>query len=49
VSRKPRPTVSVTAKISPELADEFYKVVNSRYGGNISEALREGIKLLVKK
>ena len=48
MSRKPRPTVSVGAKISPELADELYGLAGSKYGGNVSEAVRMGIKLLIQ-
>lgn len=47
MSKRPRPTVTVTAKLSPDLADGFYKLVNGEFGGNLSEALREAIKLLI--
>ena len=47
MSKKPRPMVPVTAKIDPELAKPFYKVVNEEFGGNVSEAVREGIKALI--
>ena len=47
MSRKPRPTVSVGAKISPKLADKLYEFATSEFGGSISEAVREGIKLII--
>ena len=45
--KKPRATVTITAKLSPRLADIFYNIVNDVFGGNVSEAMREGIKLLI--
>ena len=47
MSKKPHPKVSVGAKISPKLADELYGLAGSEYGGNVSEAVREGIKLVI--
>ena len=47
--RKPRATVTITAKLSPELAEAFYEVVNSdEFDGNVSAAMRAAIKLLIK-
>ena len=47
MSKKPHPTVTITAKMSPRLADGLYNVVNEVFGGNVSEAMREAIKLLI--
>ena len=49
MSKKPRPIVPVTVKLSPRLAEEFYEIANSEFGGNISEAVREAIKLLISR
>ena len=49
MSKKPRPIVPVTVKLSPELADKFYEIANNEFGGNISEAVREAIKLLISR
>ena len=49
MSKKPRPIVPVTVKLSPKLADRFYEVANNEFGGNISEAVREAIKLLLSR
>jgi len=47
LSRKPHPAVSVGAKIAPKLADELYELATKEFGGNVSEAVREGIELLI--
>jgi len=47
LSRRPHPTVPVGAKISPELADELYEIATNEFGGNVSEAVREGVKLVI--
>jgi len=39
--------VTVTTELSPELAEEFYEVVNKKFGGDIDEAVSEGIRLLI--
>jgi metal-responsive CopG/Arc/MetJ family transcriptional regulator len=45
--KRPHATVTITAKLPLELAEEFYKVVNSDYEGNSSAAQRAAIKYLV--
>lgn len=45
--KKPHPTVQATVKLSPELAEKLYEVASNEFGGNISEAVREAIKLLI--
>lgn len=47
--KKPRATVTITAKLSPKLAEEFYKIANSEFEGNASAAQRAAIKLLIKQ
>jgi len=47
MSKKPHPTVQVTVKLSPEVADKLYKIALTEFGGNLSDTLREGIKLLI--
>ena len=41
--------VTVTTELSPELAEEFYEVVNKKFGGDIDEAVSEGIRLLISR
>jgi hypothetical protein len=47
--RKPHPTVTVGAKISPDMADKLYQLAANEFGGNVSEALRKAIKLLISQ
>ena len=47
MSKKPRPMVPISVKIDPDLADGFYKLVNQEFGGNVSEAMREAIRLQI--
>ena len=47
MSKRPHPTVSVGAKISPKLADELYNLASKEFGGNVSETVREGVKLVI--
>ena len=42
-NKKPHPTVQVTVKLSPKVAEKLYKVINEEFEGNISEALREDL------
>lgn len=46
--KKPLYTVTITAKLSRELADKFFEVVNSRYDGNISATMRQAVRLIIK-
>jgi len=41
--------VTVTTELSPELAEEFYEVVNKKFGGDIDEAVSQAIKLLISR
>ena len=47
VSNTRKQLVTVTTELSPELAEKFHDVVNKKFGGDIDEAVSEGIRLLI--
>jgi len=47
--RRPRPTVTLSVKVTFELADVYYRLVNKEYGGNVSAAMRDAIEDQIKK
>jgi len=46
--KKPRPTVTITAKLPEKMAEELFEIVNSKFEGNISATVREAVTLLIK-
>lgn len=46
--REARPLISISVKVDPEVAEEIYRVADAHFKGNVSEAVREGIRLLVE-